>query len=773
MTNLLDFMNDRRRALGLTAAELGERIGLKTATVHKYLSGARPLSPERAQLFRDSLCDSPELRSQFDSLYRKSRTGRNRSPLDLAIDSPRASLRVATLDFQPFAGNPSCFVDRFVQKCLEFAVIRLEPAEPEHKLPDGKSRFAIIERVQAVERRRVDLLFNLISLERMKKLFFIPVPVRIAGNGVLFLPQLAVRGKEAFDRLHAARRLLVHGKQDESSPFCVVTIRNEIGHVFLEQTHHLRETQHPDRKDELNEECLDPQWTLDAEFLARRLRELGEVVPVMLASDERTALGVLSALNGDGVLVLPPNSDQAVLHSVERHIPPAYYFGIGMRRVNNWPLIDYLQQAFSTFLAVEGEGIAAWYEDLYNDLVKLATGWLASSGIYVGGIRLTTHRVNDPAPSELDVAAWKSQRKTLVEQTARAFARRLLTLSRRSLESLPPEMQAWRPILIRTRERIQVSNGGDRGRIRNIILYCAKMALGQDPLSGEPDPIGLLRQLVPAFAKRPLNSPFPADPKVLQTDSNRSWVREDDLKSHWDDFLYLMELELDMDLSSLRRCKERWFSSSSDLGRLISRLQILFEASRDSRLVLTIRQYNANVDKDAFLRLRDDYANTEKAPALRDQIKIDLHRGEQTTMYLIAYHLGEPVGFLAAEIFPPQVATPATLPGALLSPSLPPESLADTICVRHLHVVQRMHHAGVSRRLIRRIVEEGNDTLRRSVWLECGQWSHVKQKKFCRAGFAPVPGDLLSYEFKLACGNSEKTAHPWYLHPRYRSSPVR
>ena len=79
------------------------------------------------------------------------------------------------------------------------------------------------------------------------------------------------------------------------------------------------------------------------------------------------------------------------------------------------------------------------------------------------------------------------------------------------------------------------------------------MALGQDPLSGEPDPIGLLRQLVPAFAKRPLNAAFPTDLRLLQRDSAPSSIGDDALKSHWNDFIYLMELELDLDLSSLRR----------------------------------------------------------------------------------------------------------------------------------------------------------------------------------------------------------------------------
>ncbi len=62
-----------------------------------------------------------------------------------------------------------------------------------------------------------------------------------------------------------------------------------------------------------------------------------------------------------------------------------------------------------------------------------------------------------------------------------------------------------------------------------------------------------------------------------------------------------------MDLATLRDCPERFFYESSDLGRLISRIQDLMEASRDSQLVLTIRDYDDVRDRDAFGRLWRNY----------------------------------------------------------------------------------------------------------------------------------------------------------------------
>ncbi len=507
------FLHDRQRVLGLTVAQLSTETRIRTAILHKYLSGARRIPQERAEQLRATLCPTPVLQRQFDEYYAQSQpTDKARSPLELTIDSPNARLRLVSLNYGPFSGEKTPlseqppFMEQLIEKCLHLAVIQLETSYPE-KRATGEPIFDINGRIEAVERRRADLLLNLMSLQRMKKLHFIPTPIRIALNGVMFQRQALQPGDDRLTRLNEARALLVSGVQSKTNPFCVITIRNEVGHVFLEQSHRLKEERDEERTDRLSDFCLYPQETLDSAYLARKMETLADKVPVMLVSDEHSALAVLRELKGNGILVLSPSSDQAVIHSVERRIPPAYYYAIGMRRANNGPLIEYLEQIFSAFLAVEGEGIAESLAATYQQLVDYVKECLGKTGIYIGGIRRTTERADRPAPAGvLDPAGWEKIRSTLVEQNARAVARRCLSLSRRSVETLPPELRQWEPILRRARERIQVSDGGDRARIRNIIIFCARMALGRDPFSSTPETIPLLRELVPAFEPRPHNA---------------------------------------------------------------------------------------------------------------------------------------------------------------------------------------------------------------------------------------------------------------------------
>jgi hypothetical protein len=349
MANLPEFMNLRRKALKLTVGKLAVQLNLNPATVHKYLSGVRPLPETRVALFRDTLCPSEELKDEFNSLYEKFQVGRTRSPLELAIDSPEATLRMATLNFWPFAGeklsseedpdnefneevSSKAFMEKFVEKCLSLAVVHLETVDVGRRLPKGQIPFDMNQRIDAVERRKVDFIFNLMSLQRLKRLTFIPVPIRIAVNALVFQTPSADGQEQDFARLSAAKRLLVYGEQPASEPFLVITIANEIGHVFMEQAHGLKEIGKTFRADELHTHCLDPQPTLDAAFLEETMRTRSKHAPVMLVADEHTILSVLGLLKNEAALVLPPNSDQAVIHSVERRIPPAFYFGIGMRR---------------------------------------------------------------------------------------------------------------------------------------------------------------------------------------------------------------------------------------------------------------------------------------------------------------------------------------------------------------------------------------------------------------------------------------------------------
>jgi hypothetical protein len=752
MANLPEFMNLRRKALKLTVGKLAVQLNLNPATVHKYLSGVRPLPETRVALFRDTLCPSEELKDEFNSLYEKFQVGRTRSPLELAIDSPEATLRMATLNFWPFAGeklsseedpdnefneevSSKAFMEKFVEKCLSLAVVHLETVDVGRRLPKGQIPFDMNQRIDAVERRKVDFIFNLMSLQRLKRLTFIPVPIRIAVNALVFQTPSADGQEQDFARLSAAKRLLVYGEQPASEPFLVITIANEIGHVFMEQAHGLKEIGKTFRADELHTHCLDPQPTLDAAFLEETMRTRSKHAPVMLVADEHTILSVLGLLKNEAALVLPPNSDQAVIHSVERRIPPAFYFGIGMRRTNNSALIDYLQQTFTACLSVESESIAEWYRDLYYQLVRFVRKRLATTGIYTGGILRTTQRVGDPPPQGADSAEWGRRLATLAEQNARAVARRTLTLSRRSLENLPPEMAPWRPILSRARELIEVKDGGDRGRIREIIFHCARMALGRDPYSHESGSIQLLHELTPQ------SGPTPADERALDNASVNC------PEGQWPDFLYLMELELDMDLSDLRKCNERWFRHSWDLGRLISRIQLLLEASRDSRLVLTIRDFNAKYDLETYVRMRALDAQIDLL-TMNSEIKKELVSPNPFVKRILAFRLGETAGFLDAEFLPP----------ANILPNVGNETPYDvgteiqphgTILIRRLYVADHLHGGGISRRLIRRIVEEGNDSLQKGIWLGGNSWTAHDRRKFRRAGFFPIDNNRLLYEFKL------------------------
>ncbi len=633
-------------------------------------------------MLRGVLCETPELRFKFDRLYEQSSSIKKQSPLDVKIDSVHSRLRVSSLDFAPISGSKGCFIDRFLENCLRLAAIGIEPTQVGGPQATGPVRFNMKERIDAVEDDRVDMLYNLVSLQRMKKLSFISTPIRIGINGVMFQRQAgpvpAAQPESNVDhpgrqtrkrpRIHDARELLVYGRQPDADPFWVVTVRHEVGSVYMEQVHNLQEIANPQDKDALRYRCLDQQDTLDASFLATHMRRLSNTVPVMMVSDEHTALSVLRALNGDGVLILTPNSDQAVIHSEHRRIPPAYYFGFGLRRVNNWPLIDYMEHTIRTYLSLEAETIAYWYEQLYYELVAHITDCLKNTNIYVGSLRRTTNRVNDSPPPGADVPTWKSVRKTMVEQTARAVALRSLSLSRRSIQYLPPELADWRQILTRARERVQISDGADRGRIRNVIIYCAKMALGRDPLSPEPDPIELLRELVPSYERsfRPnLGSPDGAANRcgpVTQLDVSHGMMASSDAGSgtggegegavadQWESFLYLSERELDMDLSSLRRCPEREFVESRDLGKFISKVQKLLESSRDSQVVLAISEYKPK-DRETFLRLLDDFATTPGTVGLRRQVKLDGSFDEGcASVRFVAYNLGEMVGFIEGEI---------------------------------------------------------------------------------------------------------------------------
>ncbi len=95
-----------------------------------------------------------------------------------------------------------------------------------------------------------------------------------------------------------------------------------------------------------------------------------------------------------------------------------------------------------------------------------------------------------------------------------------------------------------------------------------------------------------------------------------------------------------------------------------------------------------------------------------------------------------------------------------------PSVFDNSIQVLRLHVMEHMHHGGVSRRLIRRIIEEGNEQEVQCIWLEAtGELFGKTEEKFKRTGFIALDRNRLCYEFEPT-DHHEKELHPWECDPR-------
>ena len=168
--------------------------------------------------------------------------------------------------------------------------------------------------------------------------------------------------------------------------------------------------------------------------------------------------------------------------------------------------------------------------------------------------------------------------------------------------------------------------------------------------------------------------------------------------------------------------------------------QLLLEMSRDSQLTLTIREYDPIYDQISFSRLSDEYVMDRRTPSLRHTLSKVFESDLPTYIRFIAYNLGEAVGFLAAEIRPPEALSNDHWERMTRSERQSFQQ-GHTIRVNHLHVIEHMHKAGVSRRLIRRIMEEGNNEELNGIWILRSEWTEEEQLKFQRSGFVRTAMD--------------------------------
>jgi GNAT superfamily N-acetyltransferase len=281
------------------------------------------------------------------------------------------------------------------------------------------------------------------------------------------------------------------------------------------------------------------------------------------------------------------------------------------------------------------------------------------------------------------------------------------------------------------------------------------MALGLNPLVPGDEPIDLLRRLVPeeeipTEIKKFYGREFYQDKagflKMLCSlpPADREYDRQPK-PGPWLDFLILLGRELDLDLSFLGDCEERYFTLSRDLGRLISNIQRHLEGARETQNVLTVVEFDSHRLK-SFEQLAKEYADQRNNEAYLNGFEMDLEKvKESNTIRFLAFSLGDPVGFIEAHRYI-KSADQAHALGHELG-----EITSCSIEVDHLHVTGYMRNTGVSRRLIRRIVEQANEQLCREVWLETSRFQREDLPKFRRAGFSESEmGRFLSLEMKQA-----------------------
>ena len=568
METLGKYMQQLRKKRVFHVARVAHDAGLKSAHIYRKLESGRRVSPQVGEKLATVLCDEDAEREEFARLLEEESRPAPLSPLQAAFNQ-KSALRVCTQAYAPFSGEQNSFLDHFIRQILQRAGIDFQDINS-HAAPEND--FDITSRVSWIESRAADILVNLASLQRMKKLVFLLTPIRVSLNAVML--------KSYEKDMPAARELLtIKYNRDPVRPFKLLAIENEVGYVYLHQSLKV-----PD-------DHMHVLGTLNSAILADALRENSNRRP-MLVCDELTALSTVQRLRGEGMLVLQPSTDEAVRQSSKRRMLPAHPLGIGLRRRDNQPLIAYMSEAMALFLNFETESIAVGYEGLYRDLVAYVRSCLSEERwLYMGGVRQVRR---DSLPAAFC--------QTLEEQNARAYAKRCLQISRNTLKDIAndPQLQPWVRVLRRARERVQIAEASDRRRIKAIILDSLKTVIGLDPMK---------RDL-------PLS--------VEQYDHA--------IDKRWLELKYVLERELDIDLP-LHEKPTRDYLIGLDIEQFVAWVQRLMESPGQTSSV-TIVVPLEKAEYGAYEQLRRSYEEgggerRSRTPSRgNDRIFIALNLGE-------------------------------------------------------------------------------------------------------------------------------------------------
>lgn len=575
------FLRAQRERCELKVEVVEGEAPLPKGTLYKFERGERLLNRRDAGKLKDILCNSQESKEQFEELYTKAQAQEGRqhqSPLGLRLDSPNASLRVLPVPYPPFSGaEEDCFVDWLMKRVLELAGIRYEiPDDFRAKIVRGD--FDLIERIEAVKSAEADALINLASLQRVRMLTFLLTPIRVSLNGVMLRKHSRL--------LHDARTHLALGSLSSSTSFKILAIPNEVGWVHVTRTMKVPESD------------IKPLKTLNTRELASALRTSAYGVydgrAAVLVCDELTALGVLRELGQEGAMVFQPSTDESVTQSEKRRYLPAHPLGIGVRR-DDQQLYGYLEEAMRIFLLFENETVAARYEELYWKLVERTAKCLESDeSVYFGGVRRL----------HLKSLSLELQ-ETLLNQSARSYARRCLQLSRKALESVPREMEPWVRVLQRARERVQVGEARNRRRVKAVLTLALKTVAGLDPAESR--------------------------------DLDRADF-EDAIGKKWSKLKYILERDLDIEIKPELRQE----IPGDSLEGFVSRIQRLLDGSTDRASVTAV------VD-EVFPSTQFDELRNRFNSQFPDQKVIQ----NKDTKILVATNLGEAIGFIALRVHSP------------------------------------------------------------------------------------------------------------------------
>lgn len=680
-----EIIKARIKTLGLKPEQVAKRIGMAKATLEKHLAG-RKLSDKYADKLSEVLFTDPIARLKQDPVLQE-RFAKcvSTSPPKEVTESPvhdPLELRVCTLTYSPFSGADDAFVDSFIRRLCDLSVWRFVESLPPRTQTDAAT-FDIEERISWVTSGHADVLIQLCSLTRMRRLQFLLTPIRVSVNAIV------LRDEE--EHLESIKNLLC--KSAKNIPLTLCGIQHEVGYTYLTQSL------------KISQDAIKTFHTLDASRLAEEFLALKGERP-MLICDEITCMSVLRELGDEAMLVLQPSTDDAVLQSNKRRSMPAHPFGIATTRNRNSDMFEVLRDSLGVFLAYETETVATMFEDLYVELVKQVRSCLEQDGaLYVAGVR------------RVPVEQLGEYRMTLADQNARAYARRCLQVSRASLRNLPPQIRAWEPALRRAQERILNRESADRTRVRASVLAALKNVLGLDPLQ----------------ALKPIPS------RLVVWDGGVS----PELKKNWSAFQYILEHDLDVEISLADSPWERGYTTLT-LETLVSDIQHSLESSGQRSSVTYVAPWRPE-DRGKFAKLWERYLAEAHRPnsSSRKQLEDtdpEAVANEKKPVFL-AVNLGQLVGFVATK--PVQGPATAGHEGGL------------SLRVEHVYLPDYMRDSGTSRRLLRAAIEHADKEGLEAVLLDTSsKWIGAEKRRlkladiFRRCGFVEGGKNTLEYRIQ-------------------------